>query len=185
MGLLRGLNLIALSLIAVLIAYVTYFTNYVTGYEAFLTKLLHSVIIVLVFYAMKAIIEDIVKVKIHDTKERYTFRKAVSIIITFLALASLFAVWFRETTGLIVAYGILSAGIAIALQDLLKSIAGGIIIFVSRPFRAGDRIEVEGITGDVLDIRNFSTTIMEIHEWVDGDQYTGRIVQRTEQLHIK
>ncbi|WP_440952176.1 mechanosensitive ion channel family protein [Methanococcoides sp. FTZ1] len=177
MGLLRWLNIIALSLIAILIVYVNYFTNYLIGYESFLSKLLHSVIIILVFYTMRSIIENIVKVRIHDTKERYTFRKTISIIITVLVLASLFAVWFRETTGLIVAYGILSAGIAIALQDLLKSIAGGIIIFVSRPFRAGDRIEVENITGDVLDIRNLNTTIMEIREWVDGDQYTGRIVQ--------
>lgn len=177
MGLLRGFYLIALSLVALLISYIIYFTNYLIDYESFLTKTLHSVIIILIFYAIKAVIEDVVRVRIQDTKERYTFRKAVSIIITFLALAFLFAVWFKETTGLIVAYGILSAGIAIALQDLLKSIAGGIIIFVSRPFRAGDRIEVEGMIGDVLDIRNFSTSLMEIQEWVDGDQYTGRIVQ--------
>ncbi|MBP2030404.1 small-conductance mechanosensitive channel [Methanohalophilus levihalophilus] len=177
MGLLRGLNLIALSLIAIFIAYLNYFTNYSQGYELLLTKLFHSVVIILVFYAIKAIIEDIVIVRVRDTKERYTFRKAVSIIITFLAIASLIAVWFRETTGLIVAYGILSAGIVIALQDLLKSMAGGMIIFVSRPFRAGDRIEVDDVIGDVLDIRSFSTSIMEIEEWVDGDQYTGRIVQ--------
>ena len=177
MGFLRVLNIIALTLMAILITYVNYFTNYLVGYEFFLTKILHSVLIILVFYVIKVIIEDIVKVKIHETKERYTLRKAVSIIITFLVFASLFVVWFRETTGLIVAYGILTAGIAIALQDLLKSMAGGVIIFVSRPFRAGDRIEVENIIGDVLDIRNFSTTLMEVHEWVDGDQYTGRIVQ--------
>ncbi|NPE28036.1 mechanosensitive ion channel [Methanococcoides sp. SA1] len=177
MGFLRGLNIIILLSIAIFIAYVNYFTDYLIGYETLSIKVLHSVIIVLVFYVIKTISEDIVKVKVHDNKERYTFRKTVSIIITFLVLASLFAVWFRETTGLIVAYGILSAGIAIALQDLLKSIAGGIIIFGSRPFRAGDRIEVGDIIGDVLDIKNFSTTIMEIREWVDGDQYTGRIVQ--------
>lgn len=177
MGLLRGFNLIALFLIAILIAYVIYLTDFLIGYESFLTKSLQSVIIILIFYAVKAVIEDVIRVRIYDTKERYTFRKVVSIIITFLTLASLFAVWFKETTGLIVAYGILSAGIAIALQDLLKSIAGGIIIFVSRPFRAGDRIEVDNIIGDVLDIRNFSTSLMEIREWVDGDQYTGRLVQ--------
>ncbi|KGK97775.1 mechanosensitive ion channel protein MscS [Methanococcoides methylutens] len=177
MGLLRGFNLIVLSLIAILIAYVIYFTDFLIDYEFFLIKSLQSVIIILIFYAIKAVIENVIRVRIHDTKERYTFRKAISIIITFLALAFLFAVWFKETTGLIVAYGILSAGIAIALQDLLKSIAGGIIILVSRPFRAGDRIEVDNIIGDVLDIRNFSTSLMEIQEWVDGDQYTGRLVQ--------
>ena len=177
MGFLRGLNTLILFCIAILIAYVNYFTDYLSGYGPVLAKALQSVIIVLIFYIIKNIIENVTKAKIHDTKERYTFRKTVSIIITIIVIASLFIVWFTETTQLIIAYGILSAGIAIALQDLLKSVAGGFIIFVSRPFRAGDRIQVQDTIGDVLDIRNFSTTIMEIGEWVDGDQYTGRIIQ--------
>ncbi len=77
---------------------------------------------------------------------------------------------------LLIAYGILSAGVAIALQDLLRNVAGGVLILLSRPFRAGDRIQVEDSIGDVLDIGNFNTTIMEIREWVDADQYTGRIL---------
>lgn len=177
MGFLRGLNTLILLCIAIVIAYIHYFTDYLSGYGPMLTKALQSVIIVLIFYVIKNLIEDVTKAKIHDTKERYTFRKTVSIFITIIVIASLFVVWFTETTHLIIAYGILSAGIAIALQDLLKSVAGGFIIFVSRPFRAGDRIQVEDVIGDVLDIRNFSTTIMEIGEWVDGDQYTGRIIQ--------
>ena len=60
---------------------------------------------------------------------------------------------------------------------MLKNIAGGIIIILTAPFKAGDRIQVENDTGDVLDIRLFYSTLMEIREWVDGDQYSGRIVQ--------
>jgi len=60
---------------------------------------------------------------------------------------------------------------------VLKNIAGGIIIILTAPFKAGDRIQVENDTGDVLDIRLFYSTLMEIREWVDGDQYSGRIVQ--------
>ena len=177
MGFLRGLNTLILLCIAILIVYIHYFTDYLSGYGPILIKALQSVIIVLIFYVTKNFIEDVTKTKIHDAKERYIFRKTVSIIVTFVVIASFFVIWFTETTQLIIAYGILSAGIAIALQDLLKSLAGGFVIFFSRPFRAGDRIEVEGVIGDVLDIRNFSTTIMEIGEWVDGDQYTGRIIQ--------
>ena len=49
-------------------------------------------------------------------------------------------------------------------------------MIVARPFKAGDRIQVGDSVGDVLDIGSFSTTIMEIREWVDADQYTGRIL---------
>ena len=44
------------------------------------------------------------------------------------------------------------------------------------PFKAGDRIQIGDSTGDVLDIGSFSTAIMEIREWIDADQYTGRIL---------
>ncbi|MFZ3384912.1 MAG: mechanosensitive ion channel domain-containing protein, partial [Candidatus Methanoperedens sp.] len=108
---------------------------------------------------------------------RYTLRKAISTILWILGLGALLAVWFQETTTLVVAYGLLSAGVAIALQDVLKNVAGGIIIFFSSPFKAGDRIQVDNDLGDVLDIKLFYTTLMEIREWVDGDQYTGRISQ--------
>jgi small-conductance mechanosensitive channel len=48
---------------------------------------------------------------------------------------------------------------------------------VSTPFRAGDRIQVDNNLGDVIDINIFSTSIMETREWVDGDQFSGRILQ--------
>ncbi|MHC1757652.1 MAG: mechanosensitive ion channel family protein [Methanosarcina sp.] len=103
-------------------------------------------------------------------------RKTVSVLVTVLVFASFFAIWIERTSTLLLAYGILSAGVAIALQDLLRSIAGGVLIIMTRPFKAGDRIQVGDSTGDVLDIGSFSTSIMEIREWVDADQYTGRIL---------
>jgi len=115
--------------------------------------------------------------QIKEKRERYMLRKAISTILSILGLGVLLAVWLQETTTLVVAYGLLSAGVAIALQDVLKNIAGGIIVFFSSPFKAGDRIQVDNDIGDVLDIKLFYTTLMEIQEWVDGDQYTGRINQ--------
>lgn len=172
-----GLNIILLSSVAIIIAYLNYFTDQFKGYDLEVIKVLQSVIILLVAYVANYLISMIIKRQIHGIRERYVFRKTVSTIISIVALGVLVAVWFKETTSLIVAYGILSAGIAIALQDVLKNIAGGLIIFISGPFKAGDRIQVESELGDVLDIRIFYTTIMEIREWVDGDQYSGRIIQ--------
>ncbi|MCL7475310.1 MAG: mechanosensitive ion channel family protein [ANME-2 cluster archaeon] len=140
-------------------------------------KILLSIIILLVGYLANYFFGIIIKRQIQEIKERYAFKKAVSTIIAIIAMGALIAVWFKETTSLIVAYGIISAGIAIALQDVLKNVAGGHIIFLSGPFRAGDRIQIETDMGDVLDINVFNTKIMEIRQWVDGDQYSGRIIQ--------
>ncbi|AKB18335.1 MULTISPECIES: mechanosensitive ion channel family protein [unclassified Methanosarcina] len=138
--------------------------------------LLTSLIVVFLAYIINSLFGNLILRRVSTAKDRYTLRKAVSILVTVLVLASLFAIWVERTSTLLIAYGILSAGVAIALQDLLRSIAGGILIIVSHPFKAGDRIQVGDSTGDVLDIGSFSTTVMEIKEWVDADQYTGRIL---------
>ncbi len=176
MGIVRGLNTLILLSLLFAIAYVRYFTDLFGG-SPFLLDALYSVGVVLVAYILNIVADNLIRRKVSDAKDRYTFRKTVSTLLTILALAALFAIWFKETTSLLIAYGILSAGVAIALQDLLRSVAGGIVIFVSRPFKAGDRIQVGDSIGDVLDIGNISTTLMEIREWVDADQYTGRIIQ--------
>lgn len=162
-----------LILLVATIAYINYFIEY----NPTLVKILHSAIILLAAYISNIFIESLINKQIHEIKERYTARKAISTIISILTFGAILAVWFQETTTLVVAYGILSAGVAIALQDLLKNIAGGIIIVLMGVAKAGDRIQVEKEIGDVLDINILYTTIMEIQEWVDGDQYSGRIIQ--------
>ncbi|WP_410509666.1 mechanosensitive ion channel [Methanosarcina hadiensis] len=149
---------------------------YIFEDRSLLDALLVSLIVLFLAYVVNFLAGNLILRRVSTARERYTLRKTASILITVLAFASLFAIWIERTSTLLIAYGILSAGVAIALQDLLRNIAGGILIIVSRPFKAGDRIQVGENTGDVLDIGSFSTAIMEIREWVDADQYTGRIL---------
>lgn len=72
--------------------------------------------------------------------------------------------------------GLLTAGIAIALADVFLNLAGWFYIVTRHPFRVGDRIEIGSHAGDVVDIRVFRFTLMEIKNWVGGDQPTGRLV---------
>lgn len=153
------------------IAYINYLFQYPD-----LIKVLYSVITLLIAYIANIFTENLIKRQIHETRERYTIRKAVSTIISILFFGAILAIWFQETTTLVLAFGLLSAGIAIALQDVLKNLTGGIIIILTSPFKAGDRIQVENDAGDVLDIKLFSTTLMEIREWVEADQYSGRLL---------
>lgn len=173
MSVVKGLNILILMLLVASFAYINYFIEY----NSMLVKVLQSIIILLAAYSANIFMERLIRRQIRDIRERYTIRKAASTIISVLTFGVILAIWFKETTTLIVAYGLLSAGVAIALQDMLKSIAGGILIILTGPFKAGDRIQVENDLGDVLDIKLFYTTLMEIREWVDGDQYSGRITQ--------
>jgi small-conductance mechanosensitive channel len=111
-----------------------------------------------------------------DSPLFYTVRKATGYFITILTAILLFAIWVQRLGDLTVALGILAAGLAFALQEVIGSIAGWLTILSGRPFTIGDRIETGGIRGDVVDVGVLRTTVMEIGNWLHGDHNNGRIV---------
>lgn len=83
--------------------------------------------------------------------------------------------WFKGIQSLATFLGLVSAGLAIALKDLVTGLAGWIFIIWRKPFGVGDLIQIGNNSGDVIDIRPFKFIIMETGNWVDADQSTGRI----------
>jgi small-conductance mechanosensitive channel len=124
---------------------------------------------------LKTLLEESIAVKIKDPKARYSFRKTVSIIYFVLLSLILIKIWVEDTQTLIVSYGIIAAGVTISLQDFFKNFVGGILIFVTGIYRVGDRIEVNSKIGDVIDIGLLYTTLLELGEWIEAEQPTGRI----------
>jgi small-conductance mechanosensitive channel len=112
-----------------------------------------------------------------DSSKRFAMNKLVTIGVYFVA--ALFAsIVFQEILGnLAVVLGAAAAGIAFALQSLIVSLAGWAAITFGDYLKIGDRVEISGIKGDVIDIGFVRTTLMEIGQWVNGDSYTGRIVR--------
>jgi len=128
-----------------------------------------------VLTGVKIINEYIFEKKIKDTKSLYNLKKAVSVTAGLILLAIIFRIWVENTESLLLSYGIIVAGVAIALQDLFKDFVGGISIIILSSFRVGDRIEIEGITGDVMDIGIMNTTMMEVSPSGRCDRISGRI----------
>lgn len=124
---------------------------------------------------LKIILEQQITKKIKDKRTRYSFKKIVSVIYVAIFVASLAFIWSEGTQEITVAFGLAGAGIAFALQDLLKNIAGGAIIYMTRLYSVGDRIEVNSKTGDVIDIGILYTTLLETREWITADLPTGRL----------
>lgn len=141
-----------------------------------LSKFVNSAIaITLSFLFFRIIMEQIVAQRIHEPKTRYSFRKTTYILFLVTSFVIVLRIWIVNPQALLVAYGLVAAGVAIALQDLFKNFAGGIVIFTSGIYEIGTRIEIGGKSGNIIDINLFYTTILEIREWVNGDQVTGRI----------
>lgn len=114
--------------------------------------------------------------KIKDNDNRYKAKKLGNFIGYLLTIVLLTIVFSDKLGGLTVALGVAGAGIAFALQEVIASFAGWLAILFGGFYKTGDRVQLGGIKGDVMDIGVLRTTIMETGQWVDGDLYNGRIV---------
>lgn len=110
-------------------------------------------------------------------QQRYGWRGNLTIVITILTTLIVLLFWARLLQYKGTFFGLLGAGFALAMRDPLLSIAGRLSIWAGHMYRVGDRIEFNGMIGDVVDIGFFYTRMFEIGKWIPADQATGRIVQ--------
>ena len=132
--------------------------------------------ITIIFSLFSIVLDTLIRRQISDSRSKYTATKVISVIESVLMLAAVALIWVRDLQALTVFFGIIGAGVAIALQDVFKNFAGSLTILLTRVYGVGDRIEIDGRYGDVMDIGIMNTTLMEIREWVAGDQPTGRLI---------
>lgn len=124
-----------------------------------------------------AFLRRFLRKKLPDTGIRYKSQKAVEFFGYVLLILITISFFTGSIKDFALAIGLLTAGITITLQELILSIAGSFYIFFVGVYKPGDRIEINNIKGDVIDIDSMYTTMMEIGEWVSSDNYSGRIVK--------
>ncbi|MCB2204916.1 mechanosensitive ion channel family protein [bacterium] len=139
-------------------------------------KILKSLLVIVVLWLLRFATMKVVRRRTTDVRTRYQWQKTSTYISVGLGLLIIGRVWFEGIQSLATFLGLVSAGIAIALKDVLADIAGWVFILWRRPFEVGDRIQVGDHAGDVIDIRLFQFTLNEIGNWVDADQSTGRVI---------
>jgi len=132
-----------------------------------------SIIIIAISRFIKSRSASLVK----NIDVRYKIRKVITFVSYLIIILMVSLVFSNKLSGLTVALGVAGAGIAFALQEVIVSVAGWLAISFSSFYKVGDRVELGGSVGDVIDIGILRTTLMECREWVQGDQYTGRIVR--------
>ena len=140
-------------------------------------KVVAAVIALAVLYILVRLAQRSASRYIKETVLRYRIRKALSFLGYFFGIVILGVVFSERLSGLTVAFGVAGAGIAFALQEVIASAAGWIAITFGQFYSPGDRVQLGGIKGDVIDIGILRTTLMECGQWVNGDNYNGRIVR--------
>jgi small-conductance mechanosensitive channel len=159
--------------------------NAVTGH-----KLLLTVVFLLALVAVRLIASALLgRLRGSGRLERLRFwtRQAVNLLIAVATVLGLVSIWFDDPGKLTTAVGLVTAGLAFALQKVVTSLAGYFVILRGRNFTVGDRITMGGVRGDVIALGFFQTTIMEMGQpppvqsadpamWIQSRQFTGRIV---------
>lgn len=139
-------------------------------------KIVLSLSIIAFFWLFRVLVVRAVWRKTENVVSRYFWRKTLTYTTVFIAIILIASIWLKGFRSLGTFLGLFSAGIAIALKDLLINISGWVFIILRRPFTARDRIQIGDVSGDVIDIRLFQFSLLEIGNWVEADQSTGRIV---------
>lgn len=145
-------------------------------------RLVSSVVLIVLAVVLAAPAGRLATLRVKDTTNRYYLRKAVHYLTVVTLLFALALLWrpFAGRIGVVV--GLVGAGLALAMQEVLGAFAGWIAILTGRQFRVGDRIQMCDVRGDVLDITPLRTRILESgssadpQSWIRGRQYTGRVV---------
>jgi small-conductance mechanosensitive channel len=140
-------------------------------------RLLESLLLIIALVVYRYLLRRFVaRREIEDPNNRYRWRKTGEYIGNLLFVIIAAQIWTEQISSLATYLGLVSAGLAVALSDPLVNLAGWAFIIFRHPFDIGDRIEIGGTAGDVIDIRYFQFTLVEIGNWVQADQSTGRIV---------
>jgi len=141
-----------------------------------LYSIILSFVIPLGAWIIYQILKRIIKRQIKDVTHRHSLRALVRNIIFVTAIIMIILVWLRPQQNMTVIIGLAVAGILLASQSAISSFTSYLLIISSNLYGIGDRISINNVTGDVMDIGFMRTTIMEVGQWVKADQYTGRIV---------
>lgn len=144
--------------------------------ERLQVQLFRTIFIITIVALMYSIIKKVLYKTIEDTQLYYKIKKNIGYLFVFVGIIMTARIWFKGIKSLTTFLGLLSAGLAIAMKDFIMNIAGWFYLMGKKPFKVGDRIEINEIVGDVIDIQIFEFTLMEARKWNKGDQSTGRII---------
>ena len=155
------------------------FTNYivkVTGFDKEYVRLTILSIIVLIIYKItRVLIKKIYEILPMNDKKKFYRNRNIQIVVTIVFLIILFLMWGEKLEGLITIVSFISAGIAIAIREIIFNFFAGMYIKFRKPFDVEDRIEIDTIKGDVINIHALGFEMLEVGERIGGEQSTGRI----------
>ncbi|WP_069999603.1 mechanosensitive ion channel family protein [Cellulosilyticum sp. I15G10I2] len=139
-------------------------------------NIIWSIVLILSIQGLKSFLFKLIHAKTEDVSAFHKAKRVINFSAFFITLFFMVLIWFQLGGSFSTYFGLFTAGIALALKDLLVNISAWFYILFKHPFEVGHRIEIGKVKGDVIDQGLFQFSMIEIGNWVDAEQSTGRII---------
>jgi small-conductance mechanosensitive channel len=153
----------------------TLFNNQSEAMQQALLNSLYSIVVLILLYGIKRYTMRIIRKKAYDVAKQFTTQKIAKGLFVTVFIIGLLIIWQDSATHIVTFIGFFTAGLAIAMRDIILNMIGALYILWANPFKVGDRIEIAGQIGDVIDIRLLQFSVLEVGNRISGEQSTGRI----------
>ena len=153
-----------------------YFSKTFGFYSEYVELFILTILIFAFFGGLKATVKALYSKSDVSDKKKYFRNRMIKITLNIIAIILVILLWGHRISGMVTIISFLSAGIAIAVKELIFDFFAGIYINMKKIFELEDRIEINGIKGDVVNIRSLGFEVLEVGDRVNAEQSTGRII---------
>ena len=130
-------------------------------------------------------IESLLKKMSMDRRQVETLRTVTRVAVQIVAVLLILLVIFGPPTQLGTILGLAGAGLTVALKDFIVGFLGWFVLMGKNGIRLGDWVEINGVTGEVVELGMFHTVLLETGNWTDSGHPTGRRVTFTNSFAIE
>lgn len=145
-------------------------------YSEYVELFILTTLIFIVFGILKAIVRALYSRADVSNKKKYFRNRMLKIALNIISIILVILLWGHRISGMVTIISFLSAGIAIAVKEIIFDFFAGIYINMKKIFELEDRVEINGIKGDVVNIRSLGFEVLEVGDRVHAEQSTGRII---------
>ena len=146
------------------------------GYSKYFIVLGRSILIYAIFRVINYVIVLLTSKWVKRSKTRFMFHQSINIILNIICIILILILWFPYLKNIMTIISFISAGITIAIRDIILNLFAGLYIKVKKPFKLEDRISIDGVIGDVVLINNLSFKILEVGDRINGEKSSGLII---------
>ena len=152
-----------------------YLSKITTIEEIYIYLLVATTIVFLIFFGLRKFGKFIINKKFTDRKGYY-ITQSFLIILNIIEILCLLFIWDDYIKNLMTLISVVSAALTIALRELILNFFCGLYIKIKKPFNVEDRIQIDDLKGDVMNISALNFEVLEVSNKDDRGQSTGIVI---------